>query len=817
MIQRAWFMLFSVLLSGLLQAGNALGQIPDLPGKTDAPPAETRKIETRIALADIPTRADADERTIQAIIRQMGSGTQEQVLSFNLRGISTRVERLDAKYPPQAMAQLPIRRLESLERYWQFINGNLDAWYTDLQAAIRPLSDDAAMLAEQKKLWAATRSDATLSLPLVQRIDELLRLIETANAAVSAPLGKLLALDQKASPVRRQISAELTDISSLIERIDRDLTRIDSPDLPQALRERDTTQSVGAALLQKGLDIENDFSKDFDQRSHFRKTVAGVVTLLLLPAFLWVARRAKRKIAAGSIPATYANALTRPFSAWLLLMVMGGLLLDYYGPLIRLQFLLLLAWLPVMRLLPRHVVVLIRPWMILSALFFALNLFSLLVVSMPLLFRLVTLVNGALMLLTMAWVLYRSSRTIPTDSAWKLQAVRGLLMLGIGILAVSIAANVIGNVSLAAMLTDATLNSSYIGMFLYAAATVIKAFSLLLFSRSAARLRQHTLHAGSLIDVGSRLFSLALIVLWALGTLSLFRIQRPLGEFVRAVAAITFNMGNISVSIGGIVLFLVSVYLSFWVARTVRSVLAEDFLPNMTLPRGVANSVSTLSYYLLLIAGLSVALAAAGFQLSELAIVLGALSVGIGFGLQDVVKNFVSGLILMIERPVQPGDTIELSGTVGKVREIGMRATTLATTSGADVVVPNGMLLAEKMTNWTLSSDKRRIEIPVGVAYGNEPATVLALLLSAAKNTPGVSREPPPTVLFNGFGASSLDFSVRAWTDSFDDGVFVRSDLAVNIHAALKQAAIEIPFPQQDLHIKSVESGVFKSWQAGDS
>jgi len=210
-------------------------------------------------------------------------------------------------------------------------------------------------------------------------------------------------------------------------------------------------------------------------------------------------------------------------------------------------------------------------------------------------------------------------------------------------------------------------------------------------------------------------------------------------------------------------------------------------------------------------------LSAAGLQMSQFTIVLGALSVGIGFGLNTVINNFVSGLILMVERPVQPGDTIELSGTIGRVRDIGMRATTLTTFEGADVIVPNGMLLSEKMINWTLSSDKRRIDIPVNVAYGNDPGKVLALLAEVAKNAEGVSTNPEPTVLFTGFGANSLDFSVRAWTDSFDDSVFVRSGMAVGIYAALEQAGIEIPFPQRDLHVKSVDADILAQLKRGDS
>jgi potassium-dependent mechanosensitive channel len=184
---------------------------------------------------------------------------------------------------------------------------------------------------------------------------------------------------------------------------------------------------------------------------------------------------------------------------------------------------------------------------------------------------------------------------------------------------------------------------------------------------------------------------------------------------------------------------------------------------------------------------------AAGFEVSQLAIVLGALSLGIGLGLQAVINNFVSGLILMFERPIQPGDTVELAGTVGTVRDIGMRSTTFTTFEGADVVVPN----------------IRRVDVPVGVAYGSDPVQVRDLLATVADRTERVARHPPPTVLFVGFGASSLDFSVRAWSH-FDDYVTVRSALGLGIHAALKEAGIEIPFPQQDLHLKSIAPGLMQ-------
>jgi len=212
-------------------------------------------------------------------------------------------------------------------------------------------------------------------------------------------------------------------------------------------------------------------------------------------------------------------------------------------------------------------------------------------------------------------------------------------------------------------------------------------------------------------------------------------------------------------------------------------------------------SLSTTSRYLIIGLGLLIAASIAGVDLTQITLILGALSVGIGFGLQNIVNNFVSGLILMFERPIQPGDTVEISGTVGTIRDIGMRATTFTTFEGADVVVPNGMLLSEKLINWTLSTQTRRFDLPVGVAYGSDPAMVAELLAKVTQATDGVLRHPAPTVLFIGFGASSLDFSVRGWA-SFDDHVFVRSRLALAIHAALKEAGIEIPFPQRDVNFR---------------
>jgi small-conductance mechanosensitive channel len=313
-----------------------------------------------------------------------------------------------------------------------------------------------------------------------------------------------------------------------------------------------------------------------------------------------------------------------------------------------------------------------------------------------------------------------------------------------------------------------------------------------------------TQHAGPLLKSLTNFVMLAALVAWVVVVLNEFRVARPIFGAVKTVLTYPLVVGQISVTLGSILLFIASVYIAFWVARTVRVVLRDEVLPNMDLPRGVGNSISSLSYYALVLIGLMVALAAAGFETSQFALVFGALGIGIGLGLQNVVNNFVSGLILMFERPIQPGDVVEVSGTSGKVRSIGMRATTLTTFEGADVVVPNGTLLSEKLINWTLSDMNRRIDVEVGVAYGSDPRRVLELLREVALGTPGITPHPVPAIVFKGFGTSSLDFGIRAWTNDFDDWVTIRTEMTARVCEAFAKEGIEIPFPQHDVHLRSV-------------
>jgi small-conductance mechanosensitive channel len=196
---------------------------------------------------------------------------------------------------------------------------------------------------------------------------------------------------------------------------------------------------------------------------------------------------------------------------------------------------------------------------------------------------------------------------------------------------------------------------------------------------------------------------------------------------------------------------------------------------------------------------------------TRVALFAGAFSVGIGFGLQTVVNNFVSGLVLLFERPIQIGDMVEVGTLRGEVRRIGARSSTVRTFDGAEVIVPNANLISEPVVNWTLSDRRRRLDLEVGVAYGTDPEAVLELLQGVGEAHSAVLETPKAEALFLEFGDSSLNFRLRVWIPRFEEGFTIRSQLSVAINAALRDAGIQIPFPQRDLHVRSVESDVIRS------
>jgi small-conductance mechanosensitive channel len=374
---------------------------------------------------------------------------------------------------------------------------------------------------------------------------------------------------------------------------------------------------------------------------------------------------------------------------------------------------------------------------------------------------------------------------------------------------ISIIANFIGNNSLASLLTTASLASIYLSFIMLAGSLVlIGLLNLVLSTKVAYVSRIVRVHPQKTRKNIAKFIYFIAALLWLSVTMRLFTIFDYFYDLVTAIISERLQIGSVDISLGDILVFFLAIYASVFISRFIRFILEEDILVRMKLPRGVPDAVSMLTNYIIIGFGLMIALSVAGFDLSKFAILLGALGVGIGFGLQNVVNNFISGLILIFERPIQLRDTIAQGELYGVVTRIGIRSSTIRTFDGAEVIVPNSNLISNEVTNWTLSDRRRRIQILVGVAYGTDPEKVLTILKDTIKNNPDILDTPEPIFLFREFGESSLNFDVRFWTDSADTWLQLQSNVTVEINNAFNNAGIEIPFPQRDLHLRSVDGKV---------
>ncbi|UJP64694.1 mechanosensitive ion channel family protein [Mongoliitalea daihaiensis] len=263
-----------------------------------------------------------------------------------------------------------------------------------------------------------------------------------------------------------------------------------------------------------------------------------------------------------------------------------------------------------------------------------------------------------------------------------------------------------------------------------------------------------------------------------------------------------FAVGESSLTIGLLLTVVISIVFLFVVAEWIRRLLVNRILKNYALEMGTRQSVGTIVKYILIVAGLFSILQTNGIDLSAFGILAGALGVGIGFGLQNITNNFISGLIILFERPIKVGDRIEVGDISGDVSTISARSTTIITNDNISVIIPNSQFIDSQVINWSHNERKVRFNFPVGVSYKEDPSKVRAVLLEVAAAHASVLKNPAPDVLFEEFADSSLNFNLRVWTiDYINKPKVLKSELYYEIFTRFKAENIEIPFPQRDVHI----------------
>ena len=401
-----------------------------------------------------------------------------------------------------------------------------------------------------------------------------------------------------------------------------------------------------------------------------------------------------------------------------------------------------------------------------------------------------------------AWIAIHARRAGRDQGGW-LRVASAVTSTVTILLGVALAANVFGWLGLLKMLTEGSIASLF-GAFAWTiVVTATAALFPAILDRSIGRVLPSLRRKKAVVcRIVLRIVASVAVIAWSQGVLIRFQVWQRLRVYATAVAESALSIGGLTLSTGGLLGAILIAGCTWVVARLAGFFTREEVFPRLHMGRGAGDSVVTLTNYIIYGVGVAMAASAIGLGGTQLTVVIGALGVGIGFGLQDIVNNFVSGLILIFERPIRVGDTIQTVEHWGRVERIGIRASTIRSLEGAEIIVPNGDLIAREVINWTRSDDMRRIEVFVGVAYGTEPEVVLEILGRVADEHPLTLGEPAPKAQLIGFGESSLDFRLRCWTP-VEDWPDVHGDLHVALNKELKKAGVTIPFPQRDLHIQS--------------
>ncbi len=794
---------YAALVVGLLCTAVPSVALAEPDGVAESEAESSEPAAEAIALSEIGEAADETKTQIEGIKTRTEDGPSLAAVDNALPEIVARLEALTEEIALHDIDTLSGREIEDLTFAWQQVARKVDTLQSRLGDESGRFESELARVQTMLARWGATEALPGITPTAKTRTHEIQLAAKELESDLRGHLDTIHTAQKRVSTRGSVVTQRLAAFavareghrSRILTRGD-PLWRVDprSGESPLHLLIRTGRRQIGQIGQILGVGLWS--------------LVALVLTWLLAWWALVVLGR--RPIPANhEVTAGLKSSLARPRSAALVLAVGGFALIGPPVPWALRQAMWLLTLPALLRLLGPTPY---RPVALAFAGPLTLSLLSEIVPASSAWARYVHLAVSVCGLLAALWLRRRHR-----DSALQGMARRGMRVAEV-LLALSIAANVVGYGTLAPVINHATMFGIFLAVLIVAVVGVCDALAHMSVETDTMRRSNAVRRYGAQIaKVAVRYVRFAAWIIWVGSAAEGFGFAEPAWTWLRSWLEDPWEFGAFAVAPGDLVAFGLALYAALLTSRLLGFALDEDVLPRLNLARGLPPTVSMLARYAVLAIGFMIAVVAAGVELDKLSLLVGAFGVGIGFGLQNVVNNFVSGLILMFERPVKIGDTVEVGTLLGEVKRIGIRASTLRTLQGAEVIVPNANIISNEVINWTLSDRRRRVDIQVGVAYGTAPEQVIELLVELAARNRRVLSHPQPAALFVGFGASSLDFQLQIWTADFDDWRGVRSDLTVAVNRALVDAEIEVPFPQRDLHLRSVEGHLIEATRRSES
>lgn len=792
--------------------------------------AETAEAPQPIAVFEIAAKAEA----ALASVRQLEHRSRID------DAIQTATEQLpllerEAGYRVQEARRLnrstfSLESIRSIEEELRDVELRNAPQRRELTRAASQADRDLKELENLEAVWEVTaKSAADSSAPadILERIKDLSRVIAKAKKNVLDERAKILALLGRVTDVGTQLS----DVRRLLEvASERAVTRLLYRDSPPLWSSAFWLASLNSFSVEARENIVNQTLAHADYvRSHARDFIFhGAFLLGLIILFLAIRERIgtlsqtdeslKRNSALFDMPIVSAVLVAMLFSSW------------FYPRAPRSVGLMIGVIAAAPLLLYARRVIEKRIYQILFAVvvFFLVDRLRALFAPLPGVHRVFLLVETLGMLIFFS-VLYqrrrRSARTLQaadpnvatsasalqvpvastSELAWRV--IHYGKWLAFLTCMVVLACNAAGYARLADLVMRMMLGSAYTAVVLYILTRAGEGiFHGLLYVPPLAYLAGVRRHRAQVAARINQWIQWLAFFIWIVLSLQGAGLDQRALALLQSLWAASVKIGSLTAQVSDVSLFFIILWTTYILSKLARFILEEEIFSRVRLDRGLPYAVSTTLHYVILLTGLVLALTAIGVDMTKFTIVAGALTVGIGFGLQNIVNNFVSGLIVLFERPVKVGDTIQIDDIVGRVQHIGIRATVIHSTTGAGVIIPNGKLISDRVTNWTLSSQLRQIAVPVITKPDINVAELKATLLEVSRWNKQVLETPEPEVLFIKRGVDAFEFELRIWTNDLDAWLKVRSDIITAINDALGKQELPAQATSPAMHAAAVSS-----------
>jgi potassium-dependent mechanosensitive channel len=779
-----------IILALVFGAGRAQSQ------PASGSPAKPTPAPTPIPLGKLPLEAQSTLASLQEIETNVSRDqSSAEAIGSTLSGLTNEIDTRIAEDRRLLTSSPTLEVLFPLKLAWQSFRVRLSVTAGDLAQHATSLEEQLGRLNKLDKTWQVTlqsaRQPETLP-PVLQSAQSVVDSVERTRQATESGQTRVLALQSRISEQEARVRTALSAIEEAENRALKNLFVRDGRPiwrLKTSLGKEWERQSAEAFSLQLKA------SAAFAKRVPFTFLIHALFIILVATVLHWMRSRIRKLAEEKPDLQRVLPILDLPVSTAFALAILIMPAVYAEAPRFIQAQMGTVTLIPTVLILRRLLVPASYPILNALVIVFFVGILRVLAASLPVLARFIFLGQALGASLFLVWVLrgwHLPAEAVQTHGRiWR--TIRATAKIGLVLLPAALLANILGYVNLGNLLGIIFLKSVYVAAVLYTAIRIIEGLIIIaLLVRPLGSLRVVSLHRAMIQRRSCRLLEFLAFLVWLNALLNFFGLRDPLVRSIEAALTANVAIGSFNITLGGFLAFLITAWASFLISKFLRFVLEEDVYHHFRLARGIPYAISTMLHYAILVLGFFLALGALGIDLTKLTILAGAFSVGIGFGLQNVINNFVSGLILLFERPIKVGDVIEVGGNVGEVTRIGIRASVIRTADGSEIIVPNGSLISSQVTNWTLSDRKRAVEVSVNVAGGADPQRVVELLKTTAAAHPGVAKEPTPQVYVVNFSAGAVTFQLRAWIDRYEDLDQLRSDLSVAVNSALAREKIVI-------------------------